>query len=1418
MTSSHVDQFDRISEEFVDRLRRGERPSLSEYAGRFPHLATEISRLFPTLAVMEKVGSEVSSLSGNVGSTQTRWPLPPVEDLPLPERIDGYRVLREIGSGGMGVVYEAIQETLGRHVAIKVLPFRGGTRKKYLERFLREAQSAARLTHPHIVPVFDVGEADGMHYYAMQFIAGRGLDEVIAQHKSGKSDPLLSDFRRVADLGAHVADALEHAHSEGVIHRDIKPSNLLLDERGHVWITDFGLAKSDDSDGLTEQGDILGTLCYMPPERFNGWSDARSDVYSLGVTLYEMLAGRPPFTEKNRSKLIKQITHDEPPRARKLNRAISPDLETIVHKAMAKEPAHRYATAKALADDLRRFTDGKPIRARCVTWIGLLQRWAQRNPSLSALAATLLILLVTLPIVASAVALRFREQRNAAQSNLLRAERAEAEVILDRNEISRLLDREREVERRTESKLRVALLAKSRGERQLGQIGRRASGLSAMADAAYYHPDRPLTPAQRLELRNEAIANLTLTDLRLVPEWSLNLPAGDGVGAYFDPALEHYAVTDGKGTVTVHSFRDHRELVKFGGLRRIVWMKFSPDSRFLIIRDGWFPGQPATRAEVHVWDWKEKKRLLHKVATREGEPFDFHPDSSKFVLALADKSVRCYDLPSGTELHRFSLPNPLALLNWRPDGKLLAVSTKNSTIEMRDPLTGKLISRLQCPAGVESMDWSPDGRLLFSGCLNHRGYVWDAATGRLRAELVGHQDRVIRGRFLAGRTNLATSSWDGSLRLWDVGAGKQIGQANDGGHPVQVSADGRRMVEQSHHRTRLFEVAGGLEVRSVECESPQTSPAKGLRHIGFSPDGRVLTASAADGTFLIDPVSGQMLAHLAEGASTAIVDRDGRSLYTSGPGGMLQRSIRADEHNHTWHLDAPKRLTPPVSGHDQFITLSADGSIAGLAVQGPGHVRAYRMSPEPKLILNVQPRGGSASVVSPDSRWLAAGCWPNPGLRIWDLANGSVVKDIPVESWAHFAFSPDGRLFAVSTTADTRFWEVGVWEPGRQFPAHLLGDRNFIAFSPDGDTIACVTPKRQIHLLDSKTLTELAILQTPSPQPFTCTAFSPDGSILAVASATRTVQLWDLRSIRRHLAEIGLDWNSPAYPDRPPRRRLRIDAKPSALMTGQLLPRPTDSNNNEVIFLASMRLMDNPLDFDAYYHRGWAMLNLNRLPQALADLSVAVTLQPELFDAYHQRGHVLDRLNRRADAIPDYTKALRDTNATPTERAHLHATRGLNHWTSRKFDAALVDFNEAHRLNPENAQYLSCVAWWHALAPAEMRNPDNALPLAERAARLQPAEPMSHVAHGVLLYRLGRYREATPVLEKALEVSRNRMDGFALYFLAMCHHRADKMDAAGDCIDRAERWTAGRPKPNTAPLYPDLQSARAEARQLLNLK
>jgi hypothetical protein len=392
---SGSDLLNELAPEFAERYRRGERPSLHEYTERHPELAAEIRELFPMLAMIERAGSKAEPPRGSVADRPSRAS-------PPPERVGDYRILREIGRGGMGVVYEAVQESLGRHVTLKVLSPDRPAGSVALVRFRREARTAALLHHTNIVPVFGVGEHDGVWYYAMQYIQGRGLDAVlreVAALRRGSGggagpDPLpaglvtgrYSDlsvaagaadvappltpepdgpprpeaaagadrpssdssllrggespyYREVARMARQAAEALAYAHAHGVVHHDVKPSNLLLDVQGTVWVTDFGLAKVGDSDELTRPGDVVGTPRYLAPEPFAGRADARSDIYGLGMTLYEMLALEPAFRASHRVRLMHAILHEEPRRPRVLDRSIPRDLETIVLKAIAKDPA-----------------------------------------------------------------------------------------------------------------------------------------------------------------------------------------------------------------------------------------------------------------------------------------------------------------------------------------------------------------------------------------------------------------------------------------------------------------------------------------------------------------------------------------------------------------------------------------------------------------------------------------------------------------------------------------------------------------------------------------------------------------------------------------------------------------------------------------------------------------------------------------------------------------------------------------------------------------------------------------------------------------------------------------------------------------------------------------------------------------------
>jgi serine/threonine protein kinase len=393
-------------------------------------------------------------------------------------RLGDFRLLREIGRGGMGVVYEAEQVSLERRVALKVLPFAAALDPRQMQRFKNEALAAAHLRHENIVPVHAVGDERGVHYYAMQLIEGRSLAALVAELKArpssvphdceaghgpppaGTTSPaaVLSTERSagsrryfdwVADVGRQAALALEHAHSVGIVHRDVKPANLLLDPLGHLWVTDFGLAQVSGDAGLTRTGELLGTLRYASPEQVlarRGVVDHRSDVYSLGATLYELLTLRPIFEGADRNELLRRIADDEPRPPRSLDPSVPRELETVVLKALGKDSPDRYRTARDLADDLQRFLDDRPVLARRPTAAEHLRKFARRHPSLVAAGLVVLVLL-TVGSLGSVLLIRGEQERTkneqhkaeeAYRRERQRAEEAEARFRLARRSVDEL--------------------------------------------------------------------------------------------------------------------------------------------------------------------------------------------------------------------------------------------------------------------------------------------------------------------------------------------------------------------------------------------------------------------------------------------------------------------------------------------------------------------------------------------------------------------------------------------------------------------------------------------------------------------------------------------------------------------------------------------------------------------------------------------------------------------------------------------------------------------------------------------------------------------------------------------------------------------------------------------------------------------
>jgi serine/threonine protein kinase len=661
----------------------------------------------------------------------------------VPERLGEYRILREVGRGGMGVVYEAIQESLGRHVALKVLPFSGLLGPTHLERFRREARAAAALHHTNIVPVFGVGEDSGVHFFAMQYIEGQSLDRVLREVQrlrkipnapatshalasqvaeallGGRFSPANGErvassglgvagilgqaeaacgaqpvaevadgngrsetgyFRAVARVGVQVADALEYAHRQGVLHRDIKPANLLLDTAGTVWITDFGLAKLEGNEALTSPGDLVGTLRHMAPERFEGRSEPRSDVYSLGLTLYEMLTLRPAYGDVDPVALIEHVRREAPPALRRINPRIPRDLETTVLKAMARESGDRYATAGALAEDLRHFLADRPIRARRSSTLEHCWRWCRRNRAVAGLAAGLLLALVVLAIGSTVAYVLVGFQRDRAVA----------------------------AEREKTNKLWESYVEQAHARRLSRQAGQRFDSLAILRKAIDLGKSLELTSEQILRMRNEAIACLALKDLRF--ERQLEPKFEDNRYVAFDGRLEYYAVSDLEGTISIRSTSQDSEIARLpkpAVAPEWLGIKFSGDGRYLVIGYA-IPRRPQ---EVFRWELKDGKPTAKLRLEQASAAFAIAPDDRHVAAECMDGSIGIYDLSSGQLQNRVAQVRNLELIVFHPDGRKLGFCAKGSrSLVVLDLETGKS-SSYDHAAVVNSAAWRPDGRL-----------------------------------------------------------------------------------------------------------------------------------------------------------------------------------------------------------------------------------------------------------------------------------------------------------------------------------------------------------------------------------------------------------------------------------------------------------------------------------------------------------------------------------------------------------------------------------------------------------------------------------------------------------------------------------------------------------------------------------
>ena len=1147
---SREGELDQLLEEYLARIRRGERPTPEEYARARPDLAADIRELFPAMEAMEELGAGPAAPREPVDAGQA-----------LPGRIGDFRIVREVGRGGMGVVYEAMQESLGRRVALKVLPrsLRGDART--LERFRREARAAARLHHANIVPVFGVGDDGDLHYYAMQFIEGRSLEAIIGESRLSRGTgpagipalerrsrdsaarrsesgsaaagaPGTRHHRAVARVGLEVAEALAYAHAQGVLHRDIKPSNLLLDAEGTIWIADFGLAKADEpevlrrpsgaeegeaacrgrrgggsasptkEESLTQAGDIVGTIAYLAPERLEGTSDGRSDVYALGLTLHEILTLEPAFADVNRSRLIRRIAEESPVPLRRLDPTIPRDLETIILTATARDPARRYPSAARMAADLRSFLAGQPISARRASRLERLGRWCRREPVLAALGSLVLVLLLTIAVAGSFGYLKLRELLGTATSHLERARTAEGKLA---------------------DELRRSYLAQARASRLANRPGRRYECLEAVRRAAALGP----TPAEVSTLRDEAIAALALADLRITRRWSRSPHLASAMAP--DLQTSAHATADGK-EIVIRRAAGGAEVARLPAAGAAHGsLHFSPDGRWLAAR----LEEAADR--LAVFDLLSRERVLTSRERTQWHGLGFDP-SSRLLAIAGERAVHLFDLPAGKELVQYSFRPPLGLLAFHPvESRIAFASDRCPTIRIVEAATGRTIASIEHDVNHESIAWSPSGAHLAAGDPDGSVHLWEVTgeTPRLlwtRPRSLEAGDPVTRLCWNPRGNLLASYSWSSRFRLLDPQGGDLLLSAEWA--PQWFTGEPPGLLVSLGNYEYAFAESADQDVRRLIGRIPGRDPMSFAR-LHVSPDGRILAAAHPEGVGLLDLEAGRDLPFLAvKGCLSALFSPDGRWLFTGGHAGLQRWPVEREKPDGAPGAAAfgPPEVLAEVKGSSaRWISLSGDGKKAAIVGdRDRAEVVVVDLSGAEPRKLHLRPHLGVDRIsIRPDGKRLVSGTWLAQDVKVWDLDSGELERTIPFPDSAFVEFSPCGNYLAVMSPLACFLHDARTFELLRRIEKpSQLGFPGIAVFRGDGKVLAISHERASLRLLDPSTGGELAILESPSTVNYSF-AIHPDGRRIFVGNTQGRIHAWDLNLLHQELRGLGLDWSDP---------------------------------------------------------------------------------------------------------------------------------------------------------------------------------------------------------------------------------------------------------------------------------------------------
>jgi len=1003
----------------------------------------------------------VCALRGALGR-DTQTPL-----FPIPSRqIGGYQIIGELARGGVGIVFRARQAGLQREVALKLLIAGQLADTRTRLRFQQEAEAAAKLRHPHIVTVHEVGEHEGQPFIAMELVDGGTLADLV------REQPLPA--LRAAELVLKLALAVEHAHQAGILHRDLKPSNILLDAFAQPRITDFGLARVLASDTrVTLTGQTLGSPSYMAPEQATGDANAigpAADLYALGAILYQLATTRPPFQGDSAHAVLRRVENEDPVPPRRLNPGVPVDLETVILKCLEKSPARRYATARDLADELERFTKGQPVHARPVSAMERGWRWCRRRPRVAALLLTTLALLGTIAVGSSIAAYRIKRSEHAAQHRLAES-----------------------------------LISQARAVRLAGKSGQRDQSLALLREAGTHADPATL----RDKLRHEALAALALPELRKTA--LTNLPAsGDIMLTCFNADFTRCFLSPPDGTIRLFDVASGSALLTLPFNTRQVdeVLGFDGSGRYVALRLG-----------VQTWVWDLAAQRASIPASSSLGPGAFSALGAFYARGETNGAVVVYELPSARVHARFSTTSRGGVtgIAWSPDETSLAITTADGSVSARSLTNGLVLWNGSLPSRVRKLVWNPALPQLATLAGGGSVLLLDPGSGAVLNEIRIDVDESASLDFSPDGEWLAVGSESGGIRLFDTRTGK----------PQLSDSAGTWHLHFDRGGTRLGGWWERGRIGWIDCDHSKvlrtlrpSMPAGDRPVLDFSADGRWLVSATDGGLLVWELPAGRVVARL-EARDVFAAGFDPRSQLLAAASQKGLRTWRRDGSG--WKVQTSSEMSP--SGRRYHgIAFPADGKQLVVADHVAGAVdwvdaATLRVVRSERAIDNL-----SGLAVSRDGRWLYGGACRPHGAFLWDAERRARVDALPRDAGCQGAFSPDGQ-WLVTFGHGCSLWRAGSWTNGPALPIKVNNNVEFAAaFHPDGSTLAVTQHDREIHLLDIGSGTRQAVLEAPGEGRIHALRFSPDGHALAAARERGEIQLWEMSALKSELGRINLDW------------------------------------------------------------------------------------------------------------------------------------------------------------------------------------------------------------------------------------------------------------------------------------------------------